>query len=75
MGWMDVYNHKAGIGYYYANQDPETRVTALYTEMRPYTEIVDSKDNWPSPAELPTGEPIGLTMGWVNFPYTSKGRI
>ena len=37
MGWMDVYNPKAGIGYYYANQDPETRLTLLYLEMRPFT--------------------------------------
>jgi hypothetical protein len=34
MGWMDVFNRKADIGYYYANQDPETRVTLLYVEMR-----------------------------------------
>ncbi len=27
MGWMDVYNLKAGLGYYYANQDPETRLS------------------------------------------------
>lgn len=24
MGWMDVFNRKADMGYYYANQDPET---------------------------------------------------
>jgi hypothetical protein len=29
MGWMDVYNPKADIGYYYANQDQETRLTLL----------------------------------------------
>jgi hypothetical protein len=75
MGWMEVYNPKAGVGYYYANQDPETRVTTLYTEVRPFTKtlIIANQDNWPKPEELPRGEPIGLTMGWVNFPYTARG--
>jgi hypothetical protein len=72
MGWMDVYNRKVGIGYYYANQDPDTRLTALYTEMRPFTKSAVLKDNWPSAAEVPNGEPIGMTMGWVYFPYASK---
>jgi hypothetical protein len=75
MGWMDVYNAKAGIGYYYANQDPETRIALLYTEMHPYAKTLSPQDNWPSAAELPTGEPVGLTMGWVNFPYTAKGAF
>ncbi len=75
MGWMDIFNPKAGIGYYYANQDPETRLTLLYFEMRPYTKGATVKDSWPSPSELPKGEPFGLTMGWVNFPYLSKGTF
>jgi hypothetical protein len=75
MGWMDVYNPKAGIGYYYANQDPETRLTLLYLEMRPFTKSASVKDSWPSLSEMPDGEPFGLTMGWVNFPYLSRGRF
>jgi hypothetical protein len=71
MGWMDVYNAKVGLGYYYANQDLETRVSLLYMEVHPYTRLMNPTDNWPSTGELPTVEPIGLTMGWVNFPYTS----
>ena len=73
MGWMDVFNRKAGVGYYYGNQDPQTRVTALYTEFRPYAKDIAPADNWPSSTELPSGEPIGLTTGWINFPYTRKG--
>jgi hypothetical protein len=72
MGWMDVFNAKAGIGYYYANQDPETRLTLLYFEMRPFAKGASMKDSWPSPSEV-AGEPLGVTMGWVNFPYLSKG--
>jgi hypothetical protein len=75
MGWMDVYNPKAGLGYYYANQNPDTRLMSLYFEMRPFTSSASISDNWPSPNDLPAGEPIGLTMGWVNFPYTSNGRF
>ncbi|MCL4401842.1 MAG: alpha-amylase family protein [Acidobacteria bacterium] len=75
MGWMDIYNRKAGVGIYYANQDPETRVTALYTEMRPYTKSAEAGDSWPSAGELPPGEPLGLTMGWMYFPYVKNGRF
>ena len=73
MGWMDVYNLKAGLGYYYANQDPETRLTALYFEMRPFTKSAVVRDNWPGTEDVPEGEPIGLTMGWLNMPYLSQG--
>lgn len=75
MGWMDVFNPKTGVGYYYANQDPDTRLTALYTEMRPFTKSAVMRDNWPSPSEVPPDEPIGVSMGWVYFPYTTKGSF
>lgn len=75
MGWMDVFNRKAGIGYYYANQDPDTRLTLLYLEMRPFTKGASVKDSWPSLSEMPEGEPFGLTMGWVNFPYLMRGTF
>jgi len=73
MGWMDVYNLNAGLGYYYANQDPETRLSALYFEVRPFTKSAAVGDNWPAPEDLPQGEPVGLTMGWLNMPYLRKG--
>ena len=75
MGWMDVYNPKANLGYYYANQDPETRLTALYFEMRPFTKTAVVRDNWPGADDVPPGEPIGLTMGWLNMPYLKKGTF
>ncbi len=74
MGWMDVFNRKAGMGYYYANQDPETRLTLLYFEMRPYTKGATLNDSWPTPEEI-DGQPLGMTMGWLNFPYASKGTF
>jgi hypothetical protein len=75
MGWMDVYNQKEGLGYYYGNQDPDTRLTSLYFEMRPFTKSAVVFDNWPSPDDVPPGEPVGLTMGWVDFPYTANDRF
>jgi hypothetical protein len=75
MGWMDVYNLKTGIGFYYGDQDPDTRLSSLYFEMRPYVKAAFKGDNWPSAKELPPDEPIGLTMGWLNFPYTSNGHF
>lgn len=75
MGWIDVYNRKAGIGYYYADQDPDTRLTLLDVELRPYATGAEITDNWPEPSQLPAGEPIGLTMGWVDMPYLSNGTF
>lgn len=74
MGWIDFYNVKSGTGYYYANQDPETRLTLLNLEMRPFTKSASTVDSWPTPAEA-HGEPIGVTMGWVNFPYLGNGTF
>jgi hypothetical protein len=73
MGWMDVYNLKTGLGYYYADQDLDTRLSVLYFEMRPFTKSAVMGDNWPAAADLPPGEPVGLTMGWLDMPYLSKG--
>jgi hypothetical protein len=74
MGWMDVYNAKTGTGYYYADQDPATRLTLLEIEFRPFAKSASVDDSWPSEAEA-GGEPRGLTMGWVNFPYTTRGTF
>jgi Domain of unknown function (DUF6259) len=75
MGWMDVYNPKSGLGYYYGDQDPDTRLSTLYFEMRPYAKAVVEGDDWPSAEELPPEVPVGLTVGWLDFPYTSKGHF
>jgi hypothetical protein len=75
MGWMDVFNPKANAGWYYANQDPETRLTVLYFEMRPFTKSAVLRDNWPASGDVPAGEPIGLTMGWLNMPYLRNGSF
>jgi len=72
MGWMDIYNPSAGIGCYYANQDPALRLTLLALEMRPFTKSASLRDNWPTPAEA-AGEPLGITMGWLSVPYLSNG--
>jgi hypothetical protein len=75
MGWMDVFNPKNNLGFYYANQDHDTRLTALYTELRPFTKSASVGDNWATPADVPPGEPIGMTIGWINFPYAGKGKF
>lgn len=75
MGWMDAYNLKSGVGYYYGDQDADTRLSALYFEMRPYAKTGVRGDNWPAATELPPDQPIGITMGWLDFPYTSHGRF
>ena len=75
MGWVDIYNSKAGIGYYYANQDSDTRLMLLDVELRPFAKGAEMKDNWPAPSELAAGKPIGLTMGWVNLPFAGKGTF
>lgn len=75
MGWMEFYNRKAGVGLYYGNHDPEPRLTGLYFEVRPFVKTAVIGDNWPSSKEVPTGHPIGLTMGWLKLPYTKQGTF
>ncbi|MEN6601486.1 MAG: DUF6259 domain-containing protein [Bryobacteraceae bacterium] len=75
MSWMEIYNRRTGLGLYYADHDPETRFSALYFELRPFNKTAVVGDNWPLPADVPPGEPIGLTMGWLKFPYVKKGTF
>jgi hypothetical protein len=37
MGWIEFFNRKADLGFYYANHDVESRLTGLYLELRPFT--------------------------------------
>ncbi len=76
MGWMEFFNQKANLGLYYANHDPEPRQSALYFELRPFTKSAEvGGNNWPTPADVPAGEPIGITMGWLKFPYLKQGTF
>jgi len=75
MGWIEFFNRKAGLGLYYANYDVESRLTGLYLELRPFTKSAVVGSNWPTPADVPAGEPIGLTMGWLKFPYLKHGTF
>ena len=75
MCWADLYNRKTGLGLYYADQDPETRFSALYFELHPFEKTAVIGDNWPTAADVPAGEPIGLVMGRVKFPYTKRGMF
>jgi hypothetical protein len=74
MGWMDVYDPKSGFGYYYADQDPDTRLTLLEVEMRPFHKGAVVGDTWPTPAEA-QGHPMGITTGWVDMPYLRNGTF
>jgi len=73
MGWTEFYNPRANLGLYYAYHDPEPRLAAIYYELRPFTKTAVVGDKWPTPADVPPGEPIGLSMGWLNFPYANNG--
>jgi hypothetical protein len=75
MGWNEFYNPKANLGLYYANHDPEPRLTGVYYELRPFTKSAVIGDSWPTSADVPEGEPIGLTMGWLKFPYVKQGNF
>ncbi|HEY4152336.1 MAG TPA: DUF6259 domain-containing protein [Pseudolysinimonas sp.] len=75
MSWMSLYNESSGIGLYYGSHDPQTRLTGLYFELRPFTNSAVLRSNWPTRDDVPEDEPIGLTMGWLNFPYVAQGTI
>ncbi len=73
MGWTEFFNPRANVGLHYAYHDPEPRLAAIYYELRPFTKTAVVGDKWPTPDDVPEDEPIGLTMGWLNFPYARKG--
>ena len=75
MGWIEFFNRPENLGLYYANHDPESRLTGLYFELHPYSKSVVVGDNWPAADELPPGEPVALTMGWMKFPYLRHGTF
>jgi hypothetical protein len=50
-------------------------LTLLYFEIHPFTKGAIVKGSWPSRSESPPGEPLGLTMGWVNFPYVMEDTL
>ena len=72
MSWMEVFNIRENIGMYYAQHDSIIRKTNLYYELRPSEKGNVIGDNWPTELDVPSGTPIGLTMGWMNTPYTKK---
>jgi hypothetical protein len=75
MGWIEFWNRQADLGLHYANHDPESRLSGLYLELRPFTKSAVVGSNWPTAADVPPGEPIGLTMGWLKFPYLKHGTF
>ena len=73
MSWIEDYNTHDNIGMYYAQHDTVIRKAAFYYELRPSEKGNVIGDNWPTEKDVPEGTPIGLTMGWVNTPYTKRG--
>ena len=73
MSWIEDYNTRDNIGMYYAQHDTVIRKAAFYYELRPSEKGNVIGDNWPTEKDVPEGTPIGLTMGWVNTPYTKRG--
>ena len=75
MSWAHFHNRKTGVGLYYASHDPETRQTSLYCELHPFSKSAVVGDSWPTAEDVPAGEPIGLTTGWLRMPYTKHGTF
>jgi hypothetical protein len=75
MSWASFYNVREHVGVYYGSHDPETRLTGLYTELHPYTASTVRGSNWPARRDLPDDEPLGLTTGWLNFPYNRRSAV
>lgn len=73
MSWIEDYNTHENIGMYYAQHDTVIRQAAFYYELRPSEKGNVIGDNWPTELDVPQGTPIGLTMGWMNTPYTKRG--
>lgn len=75
MSWTSFFNVRKNIGVYYASHDPETRLTGLYLELHPFTTSAVRGSNWPPLRSIPEDVPMGMTVGWLNFPYSRNSSI
>lgn len=83
MPWLDFYNPVAGRGVYFGCHEGAARSKALWLALYPGLGH-GRRDNWPRADEVApetysaapckdgafSGEPVGLAISWINFPYT-----
>lgn len=72
--WVDVYNRRAGHGWYFGNHDPEARQSYIFSELNPCTTRRGNSGEqyWPDPEQA--GEtPVGLALGWASIPFIPPG--
>ena len=69
MPFASIYNPKTNRALYVANYDAIDRAKILRFALMPGVAFGRVDNDWPTPEEL-NGEPAGLELNWVNFPYT-----
>ena len=75
MSWLSMWNKRLGRGLYYALNDEVARIALLHAEMHPGLAHLRPGGNWPTDRELrELGEPAGLVLHWVHFPYLPSGK-
>lgn len=73
MPWMALDHYALDRGVYFGAHDPVVRFKVIHLEMLPGTAPSRAEGSWPRPDEL-QGQPAGVKMCFVHFPYQPPGR-
>ena len=73
-GWTCI-TRKLGVGYYYADQDPDTRLINLEVELRPFSKSANVGGQLAQQLQRPTGEPDGPDDGLGQYALREQGNI
>jgi hypothetical protein len=73
MPWVSFYNAQTGRALYFAALETLARTKLLRLALLPGVAHDRKGTDWLRPDEV-DGHPIGMTMNWVNVPYTPPGE-
>lgn len=73
MPWISLFNPELDRGIYFAAHDSDVRSKVLRFGLMPGPATGRTGSDWPTAEEL-GGEPAGVDLCWVGFPYTPPGE-
>lgn len=70
MPWLDLYHKNGRKGVYFSPEDPQPRQGAWVFQLSPGA---DWRRDWVWPDADVLGQPVGMTMAWVNLAFVQPG--
>jgi hypothetical protein len=72
--WVDIYHPGRRVGFYLGCHNPQADWSSPFLELTPSTCYRKGGQRWPHRSDLPSDQPLGLTMGWATFPFVNPGE-